>query len=127
MSLPAHDLIHELEQRGIWLELEDDTVRAMAPKGMLTPDLVERLKANKETLILDLRVMTTLRQACEGIEGITPAQFRALCTPEDIEYIQAGRFSLECLRAYARSFAEGIQSGRIVFHPTNTAGKHSAR
>ena len=41
-----------------------------------------------------------LAGACDGVAGITPAQFRALLSPED-------------LRAYALSFAEGLRSARI--------------
>jgi hypothetical protein len=55
-----------------------------------------------------------LRTACEGVAGITPAQFRSLLSPEDIDDIAAGGIHPKALHAYAESFAEGIVSGRLV-------------
>jgi hypothetical protein len=55
-----------------------------------------------------------LRTACEGVAGVTPAQFRSLLAPEDIKDIEAGGIHPETLHAYARSFAEGRRSGRLV-------------
>jgi hypothetical protein len=52
--------------------------------------------------------------ACDGVAGITPAQFRALMSPEDINDIAAGAIRSKTLQAYAESFAEGIRSGRLV-------------
>ena len=46
--------------------------------------------------------------------GITPAQFRALLSPEDGADIAAGAIHSKTLHAYAQSFAEGIRSGRLV-------------
>ena len=62
-------------------------------------------------------VLALIKQSCEGFE-ITPDQFIALTTKEDRELILSGDLPLKVLRAYAKSFAEGIQTGRIVFHPT---------
>jgi len=61
-------------------------------------------------------MITRIRDACSGLT-ITPEQFLTLTSEEDRELIRGGMFSLECLRAYAESFDEGIQSRRIVFHP----------
>jgi hypothetical protein len=47
------------------------------------------------------------------VAGITPAQFRALLSPEDVQHIAGGDISVETLRAYALSFAEGIWAVRI--------------
>ena len=54
-----------------------------------------------------------LETACEGVAGITPTQFRALLSPEDIKDIGAGGIHRKTLGAYALSFAEGMRSGRI--------------
>ena len=62
-------------------------------------------------------VLALIKQSCEGFE-ITPDQFIRLTTKEDRELILSGDLPLKVLKAYAKSFAEGIKSGRIVFHPT---------
>jgi hypothetical protein len=54
-----------------------------------------------------------LRTACDGVAGITPAQFRALMSPADIDDIAAGAIHPKTLRGYAQLFAEGVRSGRI--------------
>ena len=56
-------------------------------------------------------------EACNEYE-ITPDQFIRLTTKEDRDLILSGDLPIEVLRAYAKSFAEGIQTGRITFHPT---------
>jgi len=72
----------------------------------------------------DLIVVARIREACQGL-NITPEQFMVLTTEEDRDCIQRGEFSLTNLRAYAVSFAGGIKSGRIVFHPaTGNLLKH---
>jgi len=58
--------------------------------------------------------------ACGGL-SITPDQFLALINQDDRADILAGNVPTECLRGYAKSFADGIQSGRIKFHPTSGA------
>ncbi len=62
-----------------------------------------------------------LAAACEGVAGITVVQLRSLLSREDITDIEAGRYPIEDLRAYARSFVEGIRSGRITVLPGRTA------
>jgi hypothetical protein len=52
-----------------------------------------------------VRLDEALRAACEGVAGITPAQFRALLSPEDIKDIEAGGIHPKTLRAFALSFA----------------------
>jgi hypothetical protein len=47
------------------------------------------------------------------VAGITPAQFRALLSPEDVADIEGGGVHPKTLKAYARSFAEDMRSGRI--------------
>ena len=55
-----------------------------------------------------------LAAACEGLAGITTAQFRALLSPEDLQDIGGGDIPVETLHGYAESFAEGLKSGRLV-------------
>jgi hypothetical protein len=43
---------------------------------------------------------------------ITPAQFRSLLSPEDLDDIAAGDIAVETLHGYAELFAEGLRSGR---------------
>jgi hypothetical protein len=42
------------------------------------------------------------RAACEGVAGITPAQFRALLSHEDMADIEAGAIHHKTLKAYAQ-------------------------
>jgi hypothetical protein len=55
-----------------------------------------------------------LRAACEGVEGITAAEFRSLLSSTDISDIAAGAIHPKTLKAYALSFVEGIRSGRLA-------------
>ena len=55
-----------------------------------------------------------LAKACQGVEGIDAATFRALLSPEDVKDIEGGHIPMVTLNAYARSFAEGIRAGRIT-------------
>lgn len=52
--------------------------------------------------------------AAASVAGITPAQFGAMLSSEDLDDVEAGAIPVETLRAYAESFADGIRSGRIV-------------
>jgi len=61
-------------------------------------------------------VVSLIQQSCEGL-AITPSQFLALTTKEDREFILSGDIPVEMLKAYAKSYANGIQTGRITFHP----------
>jgi hypothetical protein len=63
---------------------------------------------------------------CKGL-AITPDQFIDLTTKEDRELILSGDLPIEVLRAYAKSFAEGIQTGRITFHPKFNHGIPGAK
>jgi hypothetical protein len=64
-----------------------------------------------------------LAAACEGVAGITPAQFRALLSPEDAADIGAGGIYPKTLHAYAESFAEGFRSGRMAAIPERKGAK----
>ena len=50
------------------------------------------------------------------MEGITPAEFRSLLSPEDLDDIAAGAIHRNTLKGFAESFAEGIP-GRLVASP----------
>jgi len=112
----AIDVLTYAEQHGITLIAEGDRLVLDAPKGTLNEHILALAKQHKPELML----MAKIKQACTGLT-ITPEQFLALTTQEDRELIGAGKFSPDCLRAYARSYSEGIQTGRIVFHPTSGA------
>ena len=75
---------------------------------------------------IDPELMALVSDACKGLE-ITPDQFIWLTTKEDRELILSGDLPIKVLRAYAKSFAEGIQTGRIVFHPTFYHGMPGTR
>jgi hypothetical protein len=55
-----------------------------------------------------------IRAACDGVAGITPAQFWALLSHEDMADIAAGAIHPKTFKAYALSCAEGIRSARLV-------------
>lgn len=108
----AADILTYADQHGIRLSVNGDKMKV---KGKLTPDFLEAAKQHKPYLML----MVKVRQACKGVPGITPDQFLALCSPDDLADIKAGHIPDWELVAFAESFATGIQSGRIVFHPTS--------
>ena len=109
------ELLTFAEQHGIDLFIENGQLILEGNQGALAPEFVEQAKQHKPELLLT----AITRQACKGLD-ITPLQFQSILSDEDIKLIQQGRFTNECLSAYAQSFAEGIQSGRIVFHPNKT-------
>jgi len=84
-----------------------------ATSGKKTMQLNTYLQANK---VAPNELMIAVSSACRGLE-ITPTQFRAICSEEDLDYIANGSIPMEEIRAYARCFAEGISTGRIVVHP----------
>ena len=59
-------------------------------------------------------VKALLVEACRGVAGVTPDQYLALLSADDIAGIQCGETGLEILRAYAPHFAEGLVSGRLA-------------
>lgn len=62
----------------------------------------------------ELRINSLLAEACRGVAGITPQVFRSLLSPDDIADLLSGVDLPECWRAYARSYAEGIRTRRIL-------------
>lgn len=55
-----------------------------------------------------------LLAACVSVAGITPAQFRVLVSPEDVEHNAGGDIPVETLRAYAASMRKGGRSDRLA-------------
>jgi len=51
---PCTALLGEMEQRGIELWIEGESLRYRAPQGTLTPELLDRLRAHKQELLLAL-------------------------------------------------------------------------
>ena len=109
----AADILSYAQTHDINLIAEDGQLKIDAPETALTDDFLESAKQHKSELLL----FAIVSGVCNGIE-ITPQQFNALLTAKDKELILSGDVSQDCLSAYAASFAEGIKSGRIVFHPT---------
>ncbi len=116
MMNTAADILTYAEQHGIALIAEGQQLILEAEKGTVPLELVEKAREHKPKLLL----MAIIRQACNGLD-ITPGQFLALINQDDRADILAGNVPTECLRGYAKSFADGIQSGRIKFHPTSGA------
>ncbi len=63
-------LLIELAEKGVSLSLVDDNIRFSAPDGALTPELVERLRANKPALV---ELLQGQREALPPIEPAPPA------------------------------------------------------
>ena len=116
MMNTAADVLTYAEQHGIALLAEGQQLTLEAEKGTVPLELVEKARQHKAGLLL----ITIIRQACNGLD-ITPDQFLALINQDDRADILAGYIPPDCLRAYAKSVAEGIQSGRILFHPRSGA------
>lgn len=107
-----------LTSHGLHAAIEGDKL-TVYPADRLDDELRDYIRENKPVLMQELtaRFITIIRRACHG-QNITPQQFLALTTEDDRTRISEGEFTHECLRAYAESFADGIKSGRIAFHPT---------
>jgi hypothetical protein len=55
MTMAVQDLIAKCAHLGIHLEPNGDRLRYRAPKGALTPDLIDELKAHKPELLNHFR------------------------------------------------------------------------
>ena len=115
-------LLAVLQEHGLTAEVIEGGNLYVSPKERLTDGLRTWIREHKPDLIVMLRIS----EACRGFQ-ITPDQFYALTTPADRADIRTGRTPVEHLRWYAGSLAEGIQSGRIVFHPTGALTRHGVR
>ena len=116
MMAAAAEVLTYAERHGINLFVENGQLILEGIHGTLSPEFVEQAKKHKPELLL----MAIIRQAVKGLK-ISPGQFQALLSEDDKELIRKGKFPSECLRAYAMSFAEGISTGRILFHPVTQA------
>ena len=118
--MSAAQVLEQARAVGIVLSVAGGKLRYRGPREALTADLLEQLRAHKADLLQALAARApvnldeVLAAACEGVAGITPAQFRSLLSPEDLEDIAAGAIHRKTLGAYAMSFAEGMRSGRIA-------------
>ena len=106
----AQDILEYTQSHDIQMSAKDGK---LILEGELTDELLEKAREHKPELLL----FTIVSDACEGLT-ITPQQFTALLTEEDKHLIIEGKFEGYTLRAYAESFNNGVNTGRIVFHPT---------
>ena len=118
----AADIFSYAHTHDINLIADDGQLKIDAPETALTDEFLESAKEHKQEILKaltkeDPELIALVSDACKGF-AITPYQFLALTIKEDRELILSGDLPVEVLRAYAKSFAEGIQTGRITFHPT---------
>ena len=83
-------------------------------------ELLEALLKHKDLPFYEPCVLTQMKEVVQDLP-ITVDQFLTLTTVEVREDIRAGSVPREAIRFYAKSFAEGIRTGRILFHPTTGA------
>ena len=97
---------------GITLSVDGGNLLAK-PKAAITEEARSLIREHKAELLEALSKPALLVEACQGVEGIDAATFRALLSPVDVEDIEGGHIPAHTLNAYAMSFAEGIRTGRI--------------
>ena len=118
----ADDIITYAKTHDISIIAENGLLKIDAPENELTDEFLELAKQYKQEIIKvlskqHLESQSRIYDACRGLD-LTPAEFAAICSKEDLQIIGKGLFNPESLRAYAKSFDKGVKSGRIVFHPT---------
>ncbi len=100
-------LLQTIAQAGGSVTVDGGNLVLEAPRP-LTEALLAEVKRHKADLLGALtqpgNLDTLLTEACQGVEGIDAATFRALLSPEDIEDILAGHIPVVTLNAYARSW-----------------------
>lgn len=114
----------------IFDSVDDETIRNNekshvdnpAPRDETLKELADKVLARnkKQMQAAHPALRTRISKACEGLP-ITPAQYLTILNDEDKQAIINGEFEPRTLRAYARAFSEGIESGRILFHPSTGA------
>lgn len=114
MSLAS--LLHEVTHRGVHVRADGETLRYRAPKGAMTPELLEALKLHKPEL---LRLLRTLEGACAEVD-VSAIDLLSALGPQDLAELEAGRMSLDALRAFALARAERLarERGEIPFRWT---------
>ena len=122
----AKDIIQYAESHHIQLSINGDQLKVNAPKEALTDEFLSAAKRHKMELLtlIDPKLMVLIRQIVEGYQ-ITPEQFLALTTSEDRASILSGEDSVEDVRGYAKSMAEGSRDRRIVFHADGRLLRHN--
>ena len=121
----AQDIFNYTQSHNISMTTKDGKLKINGPETALTNDFLSSAKEYKQEIIEVLsnqhfKSMARIDTACYGLE-ITPSQFAAICTKEDLQLISKGEFSPKSLRAYAESIDDGIKSKRISFHPMTDA------
>ncbi len=122
----AADIFSYAQTHDINLIADEGQLKIDAPETALTDEFLESAKEHKQEILKaltkeDPELIALVSDACKGF-AITPYQFLALTIKEDRELILSGELPIEVLRAYSKSFAEGIQIGRITFHPNFNHG-----
>ena len=113
----ARDILSYALAHDIYLSANGEELKVNAPKEALTDEFLQSAKAHKVEILETLSQPEKLIEVtCRDVE-ITPSQFRAICSEEDLKDISDGSTPLEELRMYAANFADGIRTGRILFHP----------
>ena len=122
----ANDILQYAESHDIHLRVKGEKLAIDAPKEVLTDEFLSAAKLHKAELLtlIHPQLMALIRQIVKGYQ-ITPNQFLALTTAEDRESILSGQDSIEDLRGYAKSMAEGIRDRRIVFHADGRLLRHN--
>jgi hypothetical protein len=116
----ASDILSYAVAHDIYLSANGEELKVNAPKEALTDEFLKSAKVHKIELLETLsKPEKLIETACRGLD-ITPAQFRTICSKKDLDDISEGSIPFEELRAYACSFADGIKSGRILFHPVTS-------
>ena len=122
----AADILTYAKTHDISLNAEDGLLKIDAQEKELTDEFLESAKQHKSEILEvllksqvshDPYVLNQVKEAVQDLP-ITIDQLIALTTKEDRELILSGDLPLKVLKAYGKSFAEGIQTGRITFHPT---------
>ncbi len=99
------------ESEDIQISTVDNFTGSLTNPKIYTPTLSELPKLTEAE---DVDLTALLTEACQDVEGIDAATFRALLSPVDVEDIEGGSIPMVTLNAYARSFVEGIRCGRIT-------------
>ena len=122
----AREILAYAKQHNICLEVENGKLIADAPDSNLTEEFLSSAKRHKAELLtlIDPKLMVLIRQIVKGYQ-ITPEQFLILTTTKDRESILSGEDSIEDLRGYAKSLAEGLRDRRIAFHEDGRLKRHN--
>jgi hypothetical protein len=125
----AAELIRRCEQAGILLVPHGDILHVEAPKGLLTPELCERLRAHKPAIIAELRawdqeadqILVTMYKRVAAAFDLRPwsipgagddahqSAIEAACRRRDIGALRAAaeRY-VQASERFARALAEAV-------------------